>query len=193
MSCGCGGSPCGCVGSFPAKPTLTKTLVPYTDRNSEARGAAEVWWWDAYTMLSGLQRYHYLVVVDHLVTPQGLWVAPNCIKTFVYYGTKKFDCCKPLPDPSLDIPKDFGGKYVNPEVRSSIAAQTPYEASRYKVLPIMATLDTMDMYSVTFRAFGNESTAPGITTEALTEDPNIPGRYIASDNVRPASSLPSNL
>lgn len=189
MSCGCGGSPCGCGGTFPAKPTLVKTLVPYTDRNSEARGAAEVWWWDAYTKLAGLQRYRFLVVVDHLVTPQGLYVYTGHIKTFVFFGTKKFDCCKPLPDPSLDIPSSFGGKYLNPEVRLAISAQTPYEASRYKVLPIMATLDTMDDYSITFRAFGNEATAPGFTTEALTEDPNIPGRYHASNNVRPGSSL----
>lgn len=189
MSCGCGGSPCGCGGTFPAKPTLVDTPVPYTDRNSEDRGTAHVFWWDAITKLAGLQRIRYLVVVDHLVTPQGLWVPPRQIKTFVFFGGQKPICCQNPPDPPLQIPASFGNKFLNPEVRSAVSAQTPFEASRYKVQPIMATLDTMDDYSVTFKALGNDQSAPGITTEALTQDPERPWRYIASNDVKPASTL----
>lgn len=188
MSCGCGSSPCGCSRDFPAKPTLEMTRVPYTDRNSEARGAAQVFWWDAYTKLAGLQRYRYLVVVDHMITPQGLYVYTGHIKTFVYFGTKKFDCCKPLPDPALTLPADVGVTLRNPEVRSSISAQTPFEASRMKVQPVLASFDTAGDYSVFFRAAGKEVAPQGVTTEALTQDPNIPYRYHASNNVKPGTS-----
>lgn len=175
--------------TFPSKPTLTKSIVPYTDRDSEMRGPAEVWWWDAYTKLSGGERYRYLVVVDRIVTPAAdgsqIRVRPDYVETFVYFGLKESDCCQKVdPQTGLEIPAYLGNPLRSPEVRSAITARTPFAASAYSVVPTLLTKQNLDQWSVWFKATANCGDAPaGFTTEALRIDPERPWRAVASEDV----------
>ncbi len=131
---------------------------------NEFRGTAEIVWDIVVTKLTGLERWRFLVIVDHLRTSDGRFFPSGRINVFV--------AVKP------------SGFHSSFDARQGLISADPIRASQVEAEPLRAVEQPSGDVSVFFNAWTTDKVPKGVTRAALIPHPTIPGRMIASEDVR---------
>jgi hypothetical protein len=136
--------------------------IPFA--RDDFRGTAQIVWDLVITKLTGLDRWRFLVIVDHLRTSDGRFVPSRQINVFV-------------------LPKPFG-LFSAGDARTSFVSSTPLQASQVEVEAVRAVEQISGDVSVFFSAFSTDKVPKGVTRAALIPHPTISRRMVASEDVQ---------
>ncbi len=124
--------------------------------------------WDIeITRFSG-NNWRPLVIVKRLIRPDGTGVK-GFFKVFVQIGTQT----------APGSPSSFGI-----DARSVFIGKDPITVSKFEATPIRAVKEQFSRMVAVFFRFQRDRKGPaGVSVQALTPDPKVPGRYIAAPGV----------
>lgn len=122
--------------------------IPYQDADARVHTTVKVYWDEGITKLSGLVRWRYLIIVDHLEFPDGSRVKAS--DGFKVFAQLKYSAFHSMFD-----------------ARQGLVSDNPISASQIVSVPLRAARDATRQVSIFFSTWNTSNKDPAWSVAVL--------------------------